>query len=128
MVYCIRNNIMKEFLELHGSEVSNMLLSEWNMDEALEVTQEEAFADGFAGGLERGLEQGLEQGMELGVAQGETAEREKNIRALRRKLSAEDIAETLEVPLDYVLKVMNHEAACTMQVREPDVEYVAVKK
>ena len=66
--------------------------------------------------------------MERGVAQGETAEREKNIRALRRKLSAEDIAETLEVPLDYVLKVMNHEATCTMQVREPDVEYVAVKK
>ena len=119
---------MKEFLEQHGSEVSNMLLSEWNMDEALEVTQEEAFADGVEYGLERGIEQGLEQGMELGVAQGETAEREKNIRALRRKLSTEDIAETLEVPLDYVLKVMNHEAACTMQVREPDVEYVAVKK
>ena len=80
VVYCIRNNIMKEFLELHGSEVSNMLLSEWNMDEALEVTQEEAFADG----------------VEYGLA----AEREKNIRALRRKLSAEDIAETLEVPLE----------------------------
>ena len=124
VVYCIRNDIMKEFLELHGSEVSNMLLSEWNMDEALEVTQEEAFADGVEYGLERGIEQGLERG----VAQGETAEREKNIRALRRKLSAEDIAETLEVPLEYVLKVMNHEAACTMQVREPDVEYVAVKK
>ena len=108
VVYCIRNNIMKEFLELHGSEVSNMLLSEWNMDEALEVTQEEAFADG----------------VEYSLA----AEREKNIRALRRKLSAEDIAETLEVPLEYVLKVTNHEAACTMQVREPDVEYVAVKK
>ena len=116
VVYCIRNNIMKEFLELHGSEVSNMLLSEWNMDEALEVTQEEAFADGFAGGVEYGLEQGQE------------VEREKNIRALRRKLSAEDIAETLEVPLEYVLKVINQEAACAMQVREPDVEYVAVKK
>ena len=124
MVYCIRNNIMKEFLELHGSEVSNMLLSEWNMDEALEVTQEEAFADG----VEYGLEQGLEQGMELGVAQGETAEREKNIRAFGEILPPDKIASTLGVPLDYVLKVMNHEAAYTMQVREPDVEYVAVKK
>ena len=112
MVYCIRNNIMKEFLELHGSEVSNMLLSEWNMDEALEVAKEEGMEEAFADGVEYGL----------------AAEREKNIRALRRKLSAEDIAETLEVPLDYVLKVMNHEAAYTMQVREPDVEYVAVKK
>ena len=119
---------MKEFLELHGSEVSNMLLSEWNMDEALEVTQEEAFADGVEYGLERGIEQGLEQGMNLGVAQGETAEREKNIRAFGEILPPDKIASTLGVPLDYVLKVMNHEAACTMQVREPDVEYVAVKK
>ena len=105
-----------------------MLLSEWNMDEALEVAKEEGMEEAFADGVEYGLERGLEQGLELGVAQGETAEREKNIRALRRKLSAEDIAETLEVPLEYVLKVMNHEAACTMQVREPDMEYVAVKK
>ena len=112
VVYCIRNNIMKEFLELHGSEVSNMLLSEWNMDEALEVTQEEAFADG--------VEYGLEQGQEV--------EREKNIRAFGEILPPDKIASTLGVPLDYVLKVMNHEAACTMQVREPDVEYVAVKK
>ena len=110
MVYCIRNNIMKEFLELHGSEVSNMLLSEWNMDEALEVAKEEGMEEAFADGVEYGLE----QGMNLGVAQGETAEREKNIRALRRKLSAEDIAETPEVPLEYVLKVINHEAACAM--------------
>ena len=128
VVYCIRNNIMKEFLELHGSEVSNMLLSEWNMDEALEVTQEEAFADGVEYGLERGIEQGLEQGMNLGVAQGETAERENNIRAFGEILPPDKIASTLEVPIDYVLKVLEHEAACTMQVREPDVEYVAVKK
>ena len=132
VVYCIRNDIMKEFLELHGSEVSNMLLSEWNMDEALEVAKEEgmeeAFADGVEYGLERGIEQGLEQGMELGVAQGETAEREKNIRAFGEILPPDKIASTLEVPLDYVLKVLEHSAAYTMQVREPDVEYVAVKK
>ena len=108
VVYCIRNNIMKEFLELHGSEVSNMLLSEWNMDEALEVTQEEAFADG----------------VEYGLA----AEREKNIRAFGEILPPDKIASTLEMPLDYVLKVLEHNAAYIMQVREPDVEYVAVKK
>ena len=124
VVYCIRNNIMKEFLELHGSEVRNMLLSEWSMDEALEAAKEEGMEEAFADGVEYGLE----QGMELGVAQGETAEREKIIRTMRKKLSAEDIAETLEVPLEYVLKVINQEAACAMQVREPDVEYVAVKK
>ncbi len=85
-----------------------MLLSEWNMDEALEVTQEEAFADG--------------------VEQGQEVEREKNIRAFGEILPPEKIASTLEVPLDYVLKVLEHNAAYIMQVREPDVEYVAVKK
>ena len=55
-------------------------------------------------------------------------EREKNIRAFGEILPPDKIASTLEVPIDYVLKVLEHEAACTMQVREPDVEYVAVKK
>ena len=112
VVYCIRNNIMKEFLELHGSEVSNMLLSEWNMDEALEVAKEEGMEEAFADGVEYGL----------------ASEREKNIRAFGEILPPDKIASTLEVPIDYVLKVLEHEAACTMQVREPDVEYVAVKK
>ena len=89
-----------------------MLLSDWNMDKALEVTQEEAFADG--------VEYGLDQGQEV--------EREKNIRAFGEILPPDKIASTLEVPLEYVLKVMNHETAYTMQVREQDVEYVAVKK
>jgi len=40
--YCIANNILKEFLEAHASEVLNMLLTEWNQDEALEVAREEA--------------------------------------------------------------------------------------
>ena len=31
---------MKAFLEAHGSEVANMLLSGWNMDEALAVSKE----------------------------------------------------------------------------------------
>ena len=32
---------MTEFLETHGSEVSNLLLEEWNMDEALKDAREE---------------------------------------------------------------------------------------
>jgi phosphotransacetylase len=40
--YCTGNNILKKFLETHGSEVYNMLLTEWNLDEAIEVAREEA--------------------------------------------------------------------------------------
>jgi hypothetical protein len=39
---CIKDGILAEFLEEHGSEVVNMLLEEWNWDEAKEVWREEA--------------------------------------------------------------------------------------
>jgi hypothetical protein len=38
---CIKNNILKDFLEAHASEVINMLLTEWNWDDALAVREEE---------------------------------------------------------------------------------------
>jgi predicted transposase YdaD len=40
--YCIGHGILRQFLETNGSEVRNMLLNEWNIDEAREVWQEEA--------------------------------------------------------------------------------------
>ena len=43
--YGIEHNIMREFLETNGSEVANMLLSGWNMDEALAVSKEEGYED-----------------------------------------------------------------------------------
>jgi len=39
---CISKNILVSFLERHSSEVENMLLTGWNMEEALEVRGEEA--------------------------------------------------------------------------------------
>jgi predicted transposase/invertase (TIGR01784 family) len=52
--YCIGHGILREFLKEKSSEVINMLLTEWNWEDALEVRWEE--------GREEGLEQGLEQG------------------------------------------------------------------
>jgi hypothetical protein len=46
--HCVNNRILAKFLEEHGSEVMNMLLEEWNLDEAKEVWREE--------GMEKGLE------------------------------------------------------------------------
>ena len=83
--YCIEHNIMKEFLEANGSEVANMLLSGWNMDEALAVSKEEGFEDGAI------------------------YERENNIRKFSTKLSSEEIAEILQLPLEYVLDVLKTE-------------------
>ena len=44
--YCMDNNVLKQFLETHGSEVFNMLLTEWNLEEAIAVNREDAWEEG----------------------------------------------------------------------------------
>jgi len=39
---CISRGIFVDFLTKHGSEVENMLLTDWNLKDALEVEREEA--------------------------------------------------------------------------------------
>jgi plasmid maintenance system antidote protein VapI len=60
VVYCREHDILREFLENHGTEVMNMLITEWNWDEALAVR----FNEGWEGGLEKGMEKGIEKGRE----------------------------------------------------------------
>jgi predicted transposase YdaD len=69
VIYCIENNILKEFLEAHASEVMNMLLTEWNTVEYGEVQREE----GREEGLEEGREEGRKMVLEL-MEQGYTPE------------------------------------------------------
>ena len=40
--YCQKHDILNGFLETHGSEVLNMLLTEWNWDDAMAFAREEA--------------------------------------------------------------------------------------
>lgn len=42
---CVAQGVMKSYLESNGSEVMNMLKTEWNMDEALRVRGEEERAE-----------------------------------------------------------------------------------
>ena len=92
--YCTAHDIMGEFLSKHGSEVENMLFTEWNMDEALAVTAEEARAEGEA------------RGRVAGRIEGERSGLEKAVRALDGVLSAEVIAEKLGLPLEYVQEIL----------------------
>ena len=47
---CINRNILKTFLETHGSEVMNMLLTEWKLEDALRVREQEGREEGFEKG------------------------------------------------------------------------------
>ncbi len=38
--YCEKHDILKEYLKIHGSEVLNMLLEEWNMEDAIAYAEE----------------------------------------------------------------------------------------
>ena len=52
--YCQKHDILNEFLKLHAAEVLGMLMTEFNLDDALAVRYE----DGFENGREEGREEG----------------------------------------------------------------------
>jgi predicted transposase/invertase (TIGR01784 family) len=56
MELCIRQDKLKDFLKQHGTEVINMLMTEWNMEEALRIRAEEAKEEGIEKGKEITLE------------------------------------------------------------------------
>jgi hypothetical protein len=47
VIHCREHDILKEFFETHGTEVINMLMTEWNMDDALAVRYEEGREEGI---------------------------------------------------------------------------------
>ncbi len=106
--YGIEHDIMREFLETNGSEVANMLLSGWNMDEALIVSKEEGYEDEF----------------DDGKAEGKAEERKELIRKFSEICTAEQIAETLQVPKAYVIDVLQGELC----VCEPQANYEKTKR
>ena len=46
VIYCRKYDILNEFLEVHGSEVLNMILTEWNTEDAIAFAREEGREDG----------------------------------------------------------------------------------
>lgn len=57
MEHCVQKRIMVDFIREHGSEVRNMLFTEFNMEDALEVYGEERYEDGVQEGIQRGMQQ-----------------------------------------------------------------------
>ena len=60
------HDILREFLEKNATEVINMLMTEWNWDDALAVRFEEGIEEGLEKGREEGLEKGRGEGLEKG--------------------------------------------------------------
>ena len=67
---CIEKNILKDFFKQNGSEVVNMLYTEFNLEDAKLVWKQEAFEDGLKQGISEGISQGISQGIQKGIIQG----------------------------------------------------------
>lgn len=92
---CIEENVLKDFLKDHRSEVVKVTQLDYTFDRQLTLEREEARRDGLEQGLEQGIEQGLEQGIEQGLEQGIEQGR---IDAVRNMI-------TLGVPKEKILSI-----------------------
>jgi len=59
VIYCRDNDILKEFLEKNGTEVMNMLTTEWNWEDAKQVWFEEGREEGIEITARNALAKGL---------------------------------------------------------------------
>jgi predicted transposase/invertase (TIGR01784 family) len=80
---CIRQNVLKRFLEENASEVRNMLLTEWDSDKALKIAKEEAREDGWAEGFFQTAKAMLAKGMSIALISEITGLREEEIEGIR---------------------------------------------
>ena len=111
--YCIKHDILKDFLEKERRAIIMYSLFEYNFKSHMNSIREEALEDGITIGEERGIaigeERGIAIGEERGIAIGE--ERGVNIgkahlinKMLSKGKSPEEIAELTDVPLEDILK------------------------
>jgi len=89
--FCSKHDILKEYLEIHGSEIMNMIMTEWNTEDALEVRFEEGCEKGREEGIEIGEARGEARGVTIGEARGEA----KVIGLLKKGHSLEEIEKML---------------------------------
>ncbi len=87
----IRNDIMKDFLTKHGSEVENMLFEEWDWEAYVAVQKEESHEQGIKEGIEKGASEMLSQ----------------VVHSMVRTMMPEDIAAALSLPLPQVLNILS---------------------
>ncbi len=100
---CIDNGVLSEYLRRRGSEVENMLMTEYDYKTDIEVQREEAEEIGERRGEQRGIEIGEQRGIEI----GKQAEIYSSIRKLHQKgWTTQEIAEFVEMSSTDVEKII----------------------
>ncbi|MDO4650360.1 MAG: hypothetical protein Q4B26_17105, partial [Eubacteriales bacterium] len=100
---CMNNGILTEYLRRRGSEVENMLMTEYDYKTDIEVQREEAEQQGE----QRGIEIGEQRGIEIGEQRAIASKNLDSIRKLYKKgWSVSDIAEFVEMPEQKVEEII----------------------
>lgn len=91
---CIKQGILKEYLEKKGSEVVNMLIAEYDYDMDIEVQREEAYAEGVEKGREQILIEQVRKKLSKGQKPKEIADAlEESLEEIERIISLIDLQE-----------------------------------
>ena len=96
---CIREDILREFLERNRAEARAMSIYEYDQEEHIRLEREDAFEDG----RKAGREEGIEKGLLLGVNKKLKELVEKKV---KKGLSASEIADMLEEDLSVITAIM----------------------
>jgi hypothetical protein len=91
---CIAQNILKEFLTKYKQEVIGMLLTEWDLDTAIDVRAEESKAEGIGIGKAEGI----------GIGKAE-AKVDMARRFLSLGVDVNIISQATELPVETILKL-----------------------
>ena len=86
--------LLKPFLMIHRSEVNEMLLTEYNEAEVMELFKED--------GRREGREEGIKEGIKTGML---SRDKEKISEMLSRGKTPEEIADFCGYPLEQILDV-----------------------
>ena len=85
VIYCLKHDILKEFLEKNAKEVISMLMTEWNWDDALAVQ----YKEGMEYKQEEIAKNALAKGLSIEVIHDITGLDDAAIRKLQEELNRE---------------------------------------
>ena len=114
---CIEENVLKDFLKEHHSEVVKVTQLDYTFDRQIELEREDAIREGLQEGRREGLQEGrreglqegkregLEQGLEQGFEQGVQAMKQV-LKLSGQGMSPEEIARETGITKEKVLTIL----------------------
>ena len=97
--YCIKNNILKDYIISHAKEVEGMLVAEYDYNLDLQVQREECYRKGMLEGMQNGILKGKKKGIIKGMLKGlqKGKKEERMILARRMKKANFDVSVIQEI-------------------------------